>query len=97
MAKQDYDPSSDAASFSNLHSRLEALESFAVAVARSHPDPSKLLQSFEVTLAEDREDDIDVVELTLEMQKGREMRDAFTDSLVRVIKARLTLNDHPAP
>lgn len=38
------------------YAKLSVLETFATAVARSHPDPSALLEAMERTIKEDSED-----------------------------------------
>jgi hypothetical protein len=64
------------------------LISFAVAVARSHPDPAALLEAFRRTLDEDEEEAIPFEELTQVNQEARQHYDALRDMLLRVIAAR---------
>lgn len=81
---------SDEALIAYLMSQVALMRTFAVAVARSHPNPPELLSAFERTIAEDEKGEEPLLELTPENQQARKLRDLERDMLLRVIRSRVS-------
>ena len=73
-----------------LNDQVFLLKTFALAVARSHPDPQRLLSEFENAIAEEESDDVPHSELTSDNQVARNHYRIQRDMLLRVIKARIS-------
>ena len=74
----------------HLSEQMAILSTFAVAVARSHPNPKDLLLAFEKTIAEDEDGETLVAELTPDNKRAREDRDTQRDMLLHVIRSRVS-------
>lgn len=80
---------SEWAMIARLSEEMALMWTFAVAVARSHPDAKELLAAFDRTLGEDEIDDIPSSRLTTENLQARAMRYFLREMLLRVIHSRL--------
>ena len=79
---------SEMAFISYLNDQVSLLKTFALAVARSHPDPQRLLSEFEKSIAEDEEGELPYSELTPDNRVARNHYRIHRDMLIRVIKSR---------
>lgn len=73
----------------HLSEQMALMTTFAVAVARSHPDPKELLAAFERTIVEDEEGEVPNSELTPDNLQARNDRCIVRDMLLRVVRARI--------
>ena len=72
----------------HIWERQKLLLSFVTAVARSHPEPQRLLHAFERTLLEDESDEIPMDERSIESQQARLHYEALREMFVSILKKR---------
>ena len=72
----------------HIWERQKLLLSFATAIARSHPEPDRLLHALERTLLEDEGDEIPMDERSIKSQQARMHYEALREMFTSILKKR---------
>jgi len=74
----------------HIWERQKLLLTFATAVARSHPDPERLLAALERTLHEDETDEVPMHDRSDESQAARLHYEDLREMFLRIVRNRAT-------